>query len=245
MKFQEQAFRINTKKVNPAEESFEEIGKMMAHEMRNLLTVWRVVVDLYECDIDTMHQTILSHEINSVEGFINRMMLISKSYRASDWKKEGINQLVRECIDALAFQAYKHNVSIKVCWLEEEYEPVVVKEQLSAGITELLKNAIQASGENSEVNITIKKEADRLQISIRDQGTGMDSDQVERLGRPTYMIEGYGTGLGVAVAKRGVFLHNGTLSYLSKEQEGTEVRLELPLSKTSFPEIMIPDDQAF
>ncbi|TMW71835.1 ATP-binding protein [Alteribacter natronophilus] len=113
---------------------------------------------------------------------------------------------------------------------ENEQEIPIVSEQLSAALTELLKNAVQASPEGEDVSVSLRVEDGSLIIHITDQGSGMSRDQINRLGKLVFSSRGYGTGLGLAIAVRAVYLHGGRLLCESSEGEGTAIQLEIPLS---------------
>lgn len=74
----------------------------------------------------------------------------------------------------------------------------------------LLDNAVQASaGEPVTARATLRDGA--LELSVRDRGGGIDAEDLERIFEPFYTRKTRGTGLGLAVARRLVEGHGGTL----------------------------------
>jgi two-component system, cell cycle sensor histidine kinase DivJ len=100
----------------------------------------------------------------------------------------------------------------------------------------LLSNAIKFSNENSVVTLTMKRQGQKLNISVTDRGIGMDTDILERIGEPFFQAQdGFdrryeGTGLGLSIVKGLVDLHEGTLHASSVPGEGTTMTVLLPIN---------------
>ena len=73
-------------------------------------------------------------------------------------------------------------------------------------------------------------EADDRDVSVRfrDNGTGMDAEQLAHLFEPYRTSKEEGTGLGLMVSKRIVSDHGGTISAESKPGEGTTFTVTIP-----------------
>lgn len=91
----------------------------------------------------------------------------------------------------------------------------------------LFRNAMDASPETTPVHVTAELQGDSLAISIRDQGEGLDDSAAHRIFEPFFTTRTTGTGLGLAVARRIVELHGGTLTARSIAGGGTELRVML------------------
>jgi two-component system NtrC family sensor kinase len=64
-------------------------------------------------------------------------------------------------------------------------------------------------------------------IEVRDQGTGIASDDLSRVFDPYFTTRRTGTGLGLAISKNIVEGLGGTIAVASREGHGTDVRIEL------------------
>ena len=99
---------------------------------------------------------------------------------------------------------------------------------------ELIDNAFKYSAPGTPVNVTAEIIANRLRLTIRDQGRGMTPQQVADIGayvqfdRQTF--ERRGVGLGLIIAKRLAEIHGGWLRLDSTVGAGTTVVVELPLA---------------
>ena len=96
----------------------------------------------------------------------------------------------------------------------------------------LISNATKYSGENSTIHCTIIYEKEDIFFHVRDEGIGIpESEQqylFERFFRASNVETIQGTGLGLNIVKRYVNLLNGSISFVSKEGEGSTFTLKIP-----------------
>ncbi|MDR0140185.1 ATP-binding protein [Metabacillus idriensis] len=71
------------------------------------------------------------------------------------------------------------------------------------------------------------KEEGEISIQITDQGIGISKERIPTLGEPFYTTKEKGTGLGLMTCFKIIESHYGTLSFSSKENEGTTVEIIL------------------
>jgi two-component system, OmpR family, phosphate regulon sensor histidine kinase PhoR len=108
--------------------------------------------------------------------------------------------------------------------------------QLSDAISNLLDNAIKYTDENGRIELICELKGDGIQLTVKDNGSGIPKDQLSRIFERFYRVdksrsrEMGGTGLGLAIAKHAVENHGGTIKVESKLGEGTEFIIFLPES---------------
>jgi len=100
-------------------------------------------------------------------------------------------------------------------------------------IVNFIKNGIEAMEGGGEIAIRAYEENGQAVIRIRDQGSGMDEEQIAKLGTPYFSTKTKGTGLGLMVAFRIVEAMNGTIAFESETGRGTEVTLRFPVADAS------------
>jgi signal transduction histidine kinase len=101
---------------------------------------------------------------------------------------------------------------------------------LTAILRNLLSNAMKYT-DSGEVRLTARTVADRVELEVRDTGTGIPASQVERVFEEFYQVPGTkrgGTGLGLPYARRLASLLGGELTLTSEAGRGTTVVLSLP-----------------
>jgi two-component system sensor histidine kinase HydH len=101
-------------------------------------------------------------------------------------------------------------------------------ERMRQVLENLLRNALEASPEPERVAARIGVEDGALVIAVRDRGAGLPPGEEGRVFEPFFTTRARGTGLGLAVARRIVELHGGSISARNAEGGGAEVRIVLP-----------------
>ncbi len=102
----------------------------------------------------------------------------------------------------------------------------------------LIENAIQASDSGKRITVSLKFDelTAMFTIEVADHGKGMTSDQLSRIFTPFYTSgKADGTGLGLALARKWVMAHGGTITCQSAVDFGTTFRINLPLIPDQTP----------
>lgn len=109
----------------------------------------------------------------------------------------------------------------------------ITGEDLTKITQELVENAFKFSEPGTKVEVRSRRTDNKFILSILDRGRGMSPEQIKGVGE--YMqferavYEQQGIGLGLAVARRLVQLHNGQLTIRSEPGQGTLVMVTFPL----------------
>ncbi|PLZ97335.1 two-component sensor histidine kinase [Fischerella thermalis CCMEE 5268] len=106
-------------------------------------------------------------------------------------------------------------------------------ERLLQALLNLLDNAIKHSPPNSQILITGYKEGKQAVVKIRDQGQGIKDSDLSRIFEQFYTgdrsRQGRGVGLGLAITKRIIEAHGGSITVSSKLGEGATFTIYLPI----------------
>ena len=98
----------------------------------------------------------------------------------------------------------------------------------------LLGNAVKFTPRGGSVTVAAVADQDVVRLSVTDTGIGIAPEPVERVTEPFYQVENAvsrshgGTGLGLALVREIVTLHDGRLDIRSKIGQGTTVTVTLP-----------------
>ena len=120
------------------------------------------------------------------------------------------------------------------------YDDIYVKSQsdlLFVLLRNLIDNAIKASKDNQDIIIKIIQTQKNVEISVKDEGIGMDNDSILKDTEPFYMADKSrsrsqgGAGLGLTIVKRICDLHQTNLLFDSKVHRGTTVSFFLEADK--------------
>jgi PAS domain S-box-containing protein len=99
-------------------------------------------------------------------------------------------------------------------------------------LVNLLSNAVKYSPDGGEVRLDVARQADEIVFRVSDQGIGIPPESLPQLYEPFFRASNTGTiggtGLGMAIVKESVDLHQGTINYESEVGVGTTVTVRLP-----------------
>ena len=107
---------------------------------------------------------------------------------------------------------------------------------IEQAIVNLLDNAIKYSPSDRRIELAARADADRLQISVKDEGIGIAKKHLPRLFERFYRVDKArsrhmgGTGLGLAIVKHIVQVHNGQVAVESVQGKGSTFTIFLPLT---------------
>jgi len=101
-------------------------------------------------------------------------------------------------------------------------------------VINLLKNAVEAVGDNGEVRVETLQRKGEVVLRVRDNGTGIPRENVARLFEPFFTTKGYAnTGMGLATCYGIISRHGGTISAESAEGRGATFTVRLPAAESA------------
>ena len=108
------------------------------------------------------------------------------------------------------------------------------RSQITQVFLNLILNAAHAiknrpnETDEPKIDFSASIKGERLFVTVRDNGTGMDSEQIKRIREPFYTTRtGEGLGLGLSICESIVEAHGGTLVIESKKGLGTKITFDL------------------
>jgi two-component system NtrC family sensor kinase len=146
-----------------------------------------------------------------------------------------INEVIEKVLDIVRNQSLFQNIAI-----EEQFNtdlPVIPVDpaQIQQVIMNLVLNAAEAMPDSGTLTISTNYGADRhfIKISVKDTGTGIAKEDIERIFDPffTKKERGEGTGLGLAVSYGIVQKHRGNITVTSQLGEGSIFEVNLPIAR--------------
>jgi two-component system sensor histidine kinase CpxA len=90
-------------------------------------------------------------------------------------------------------------------------------ELLSRAVENVLRNAIRYNPPGSPIEVSAGGDGEYVFVTIRDRGRGVPDEALDDIFRPLYRVErsrtrrGGGAGLGLAIARRAITIHGGTI----------------------------------
>ncbi|MBS4211439.1 MULTISPECIES: ATP-binding protein [Neobacillus] len=213
-----------------------ELSASVAHEIRNPLTSLKGFVQLLKVE-DERHQfyyQIMLDELDRINHIVGELLLLAKP-QAVKFTKADVKKLLKDVISLLSSEASYHNVQIESRFANDHMTIECEPNQLKQLFINIIKNAIEASGNGGMVTISFKQmEPETISIVIEDNGCGISEKRLAKIGEPFYSSKEKGTGLGLTVSFKIVQSHHGTIHFESKENQGTSVHIVLPIQQASY-----------
>lgn len=103
------------------------------------------------------------------------------------------------------------------------------KDALVSALCNLINNAFEASLTDPSIVVAAERRGERLRLTIRDQGPGMDAHTLAQIREPFFTTKSHGTGLGIPVVMAVIRAHQGDFEIDSQPGRGTVVHLNLPI----------------
>ncbi|MFL9672565.1 MULTISPECIES: sensor histidine kinase [Pseudomonas] len=103
---------------------------------------------------------------------------------------------------------------------------------IERAVDNLLRNAQRFNPPGQPIELHAQRQGERILISVRDHGPGVDAEHLSQLGEPFYRAPGQtaqGHGLGLAIARRAAERHGGSLILANHPTGGFIASIDLPL----------------
>ena len=221
------------------EGAWREMARQVAHEIKNPLTPMKLSIQylLKSIDSGALNVKELSKQVaTTLVEQIDQLSKIAGDFsqfaNIGNIRLEKIN--VNEVIESL-INLYKYDTTIQIEWIKEnsEYFIEADKVQINRLLTNLLKNAVEASAERKIKIIRIHQfiKNNTIQLEVSDNGTGIPKKIQHKIFTPNFTTKTSGTGLGLAICKGIVEKAKGNIWFKTEEGEGSTFIVELPLSK--------------
>jgi len=149
-----------------------------------------------------------------------------------------VRSLVDEAVDRVRAAALARGIPLHIAPIPDDLTIECDPGQIVGALTNLLDNAVKYSDAGQTVEVRAEAVDGALVITVRDQGIGIPSRDIERIFERFYRVDRArsratgGTGLGLAIVRHVAQTHGGEVTVESIEGQGSTFRLVLPRSGT-------------
>ena len=235
----------NIEKLKEVEVLRRELIANVSHDLRTPIAIIRGYIETLQMKEKTITvedrrqyiQTV-KDSVEKLEKLVNELFELSKlEANQVKAKKEPfiISELVSDISNKYQLIAKTKNISIST-ELSRELSPVYADVSLIERVMQnLIDNAMKFTPEGGKILISTNTENDTdIKISVTDTGIGIPENQREQIFGRYYTANSFSelknsTGLGLAIAKKILDLHNSSLELISRENEGSSFIFRLGL----------------
>jgi signal transduction histidine kinase len=201
------------------------IGEMaagIAHEIRNPITTVRGFLQLLGGEKEYSHKkeyfNLMIEELDRANSIITEFLSLAKD-KVLDFKTQNLNYIIKQLYPLIAADAIVNDKYIEL-ELSEIPNLLLDEKEIRQLIFNLVRNGLEAMTSGGYLKIKTFVDGDKVTLSVIDQGKGIDSQLLDRIGTPFFTTKDNGTGLGLATCYSIAARHNASIK-IDTGPEGT------------------------
>lgn len=209
------------------------IANSIAHELRNPLTgIGGFVNRLYRScrismDHDQYYRFIIAN-LNRIEMLVRKVNDLVALHDPA-LAEESIGAVVEDALRARGEEIARRQ--IKVQTQVGELRLALDRQQMQRGLTILIDNALEFTPQGGTIHIETRQEDNCCRLTFRDSGRGIAPQDLPFIFNPFFSTKADGLGIDLAVLKRIVQAHGGSVQAQSQPGQGATFVLEMPLER--------------
>ncbi|MGD0451564.1 MAG: PAS domain S-box protein [Candidatus Bathyarchaeia archaeon] len=219
-----------------------ELSGMVGHDLRNPLASIKNATYFLKKKGTTISETqhkemleIIDKAIDHSDKIINDLL---------EYSREMHLELTESTLPTLLEAAMRMiHVPDRIQILNHVHEEIAIRvdaDKIMRIFLNLIKNAIDATPEKGTLKISSCKTKDYVKIAFADTGTGIPKETLPKIFMPLFTTKAQGMGFGLAICKRIVEAHCGTITVKTAVNKGTTFTISLPIK----PKVPLPKNQA-
>ncbi len=223
-----------------------EFISMVSHDLRTPLTAIKGSVTLMADEKIGKVNSLQSEMLNLVQRNTERLTriiddLLEISYAESgqplrlNITKFSLPELLNDIVKLFEQQATEHELSLKLIKPETMEDVAGDASRIQQVLVNLIGNALKYTPAGGTVRVRARDEDDFWEVSVEDSGIGIPEDEIDKIFHIYYQVHQKNTethwkgfGLGLAICKRIVDGHKGTIRVTSQEGKGSTFSFQIP-----------------
>ena len=174
----------------------------------------------------------LMNRLQDLETQVNDMLLFARSGEQKIVEEVSIATLLEEVQEASDAMISHVEGKLQCKLPDPDLFILANKNALTSAMTNLISNAVEATGKGAQLYISaVQRGNDKLEISVMDNGPGIEKQRLAKVMEAFYTTKSQGTGLGLAVVQGVVQSHKGSVEVKSEVGKGSCFTLVLPLHR--------------
>ncbi|UII30045.1 PAS domain-containing sensor histidine kinase [Fulvivirga ulvae] len=222
--------------------NFDSIIQIISHDLRQPFTKISLLADLIKEEPDTSKTSNYADKIKNasesayalLQHFL-QLTVLNYSSEVLSTTSESLFQIVKNALKTYDVEIESKQLNIKVVAPEHDFSYPVDKSIFNQAIKNIISNAVKFTRPKGNISINLHETKRNYKIKIADTGIGIPAEIKKRLFKEISSVRRTGlegqksTGLGLAITKKIIELHNGKIAVKSSENKGTTFEISLPL----------------
>lgn len=226
--------------VEKREKLKNEFISSVSHELRTPLTSikgWAITLK-YDCsDMDTvaLGLDIIEKESDRLTEMVEELLDFSKLINgviSLNIKEHKVKDFIEYIENYMRPRAEREGKEFSISIDENIGKGYFDENRLKQVLSNVIDNAFKFTEENGKISLNTKIEEEYLVFRVKDNGSGISKKDLPRVKDKFYKGKNSKSrnGIGLSICDEIVALHRGNLEIISKENEGTEVVIKIPLN---------------
>lgn len=210
-----------------------EMAASIAHEIRNPIAGVQSAIEIIKSELDENDPRVeIFKEMNNQLKRANKAITDLLNYAKPSkpiFLPVNLKELVKSTLTLFIPQFQLKKIQYNFTNETPDVFAQVDEKLMQQVFINLILNAIDAVSENGRIDVSLKKETDKVLIKISDNGMGIPNEIKNNIFKPFFTTRHKGTGLGLAICKNIIEQHKGEITFESDYGKGTTFIITLPI----------------
>lgn len=212
-----------------------QIAAGISHEIRNPMTTVRGYLQLLSLKKELASYQpkfkLMIEELDRANHIITEFLSLAKT-KVIALVPQDLNQVISDLAPLLESDAISCGKQFSICLAKHRIFVLLDKSEIRQLMLNLVRNSLEAVDTDGKITIMTFCEHDKGILAIRDNGSGIPNEVMDKLGTPFISTKENGTGLGLSICYRIANHHHGKID-IETGNKGTTFYIQFPLWKDS------------
>jgi len=251
----QELLKLVSDRLSNAKRTLAHVLSVTSHDLRAPLATAQssleAVIGGFAGDVNSKQVELLAGGMQRISDLVSMIdNLLDISYveiRGADFEKVELSEVIEGSIDDVAGMAQEKGIGIRNNTSNKLPQVLGIAKRLRQVLTNLLSNAVKFTPYGGMATINLRETGDKIQLEVADTGIGISAEELPKIFGDFYRgirVEAEGAGLGLAIAKKVVEAHGGSIWAESPDPEtGKGTRFSVALPKVFEPAIAHDDEE--
>ncbi|MGH6827714.1 MAG: HAMP domain-containing sensor histidine kinase [Rhizomicrobium sp.] len=209
----------------------------VSHELRTPLARLNLAIGLVRQDPAKLSILLdrIGGEAKKLDEMVGELLTLAKLESNQGQGEDYFNfaEIVKQVVDDARYEAAAKSIEVKLTIepVDENFEWLAAGSGrlVSRAAENILRNALRYSPEGGRVTVGLRRRNGKFDLSVIDDGPGIPQEALGNLFQPFGVsADGFGFGLGLAIAQRAITVHGGSISAKNRSPHGLEMAVNIP-----------------